>query len=305
MIGAEFYKGQGFGNQLWIYASIRCIAMRNGLDFGFIGIEQFKGKEFLDLEFGASSKKSTSSSPKYRVPDGFLTYSEEARIVHKQSGADITRTDPRILSASDGAFIDGALQSELYLSGYKAEISKWFKATSEVSNTCVISLRGGEYRGLKDVFLPRSYYVNAMRRITQLNPTVEFEVVTDDLNLAKEYFPNLKATSSGGVRIILNRIYISPKSSKIGSDFAALQRAKYLILSNSTFSWWGAYTNTNVEHVIAPKYWARHNISDGYWSQGDSLTSGWTWLDREGVFFTYDQCAAELNLYRQKEDENS
>lgn len=298
MIGAEFYSGQGFGNQLWIYASVRCIAMRNGLEFGFTGTNQFKGRDFLDLDFGKSCEKSTSNGPRYRVPKGFVRYSAENRVIHEQSGADITPVDPLILGATDGTFIEGALQAEQYLSGYKGEISRWFSATSEVSNKCVISLRGGEYRGIKDVFLPRSYYENAMKRIAQIDPDVEFEVVTDDLGLAKEFFPNLKATSSGGVKIILRRIYISPSSSKIGTDFASLQKAKYMILSNSSFSWWGAYTNKNVELVIAPKYWARHNISNGYWSQGDSLTTEWTWLDRDGNFHTYEQCAMELLNYR-------
>jgi hypothetical protein len=298
MIGAEFYKGQGLGNQLWIYASVRCIAMRNGLDFGFTGTNLFKGHEFMDLDFGNSSKKGTSDGPRNRIPKGFLKYSQETRIVHEQSGADISPVDPKILEVSDGTFIDGALQAEQYLFGFKNEITQWFSATTESSSKCVISLRGGEYRGLKDVFLSRNYYENAMKRIAQIDPGVEFEVVTDDSSLAKEFFPDLKVTSSGGVKIILNRIYISPKSSKIGNDFAAIQRAKYLILSNSTFSWWGAYTNKNVEFVIAPKYWARHNISDGYWSQGDALTSEWTWLDREGNFSTYEQCAKELLHYR-------
>jgi hypothetical protein len=298
MIGAEFYKGQGLGNQLWIYASVRCIAKRHGFEFGFTGTDQFKGHEFLSLDFGNASRKSTSNGPRNRVPKGFLKYSSETRIIHKQSGADISPVDSQILNVSDGTFIDGPLQAEYYLAGFKDDVSKWFNSTSEASEKCVISLRGGEYRGLNDVFLPLDYYLNAIDRVREIDPDVEFEVVTDDLSLANEYFPNLKATSSGGVKILFNKIYISPKSSKIGRDFAALQRAKYLILSNSSFSWWGAYTNRDTQLVIAPKYWARFNISDGYWSQGDSLTSEWSWLDRAGNFSTYEQCAAELTEYR-------
>jgi hypothetical protein len=298
VIGAEFYKGQGFGNQLWIYASVRSIAEKHGYEFGFLGTKNFKGKAFLNLDFGNQCKFGTSSGPVERIPDGFKAYLRENPEFHPVSGADITPLDRKVLNIQDGFFIDGALQSEGYIFESRDQVSKWFHIQGEQQNKCVISLRGGEYRGLSEVFLPQSYYMNAIERIKQIDPRVEFEVVTDDLQLANEYFPDLPAYSSGGVKILLGRFYFSPQSTKIGSDFAKIQSARYLILSNSSFSWWGAYTNPYVQHVIAPKYWARHNISDGYWSQGDSLTSEWEWLDRAGNFSNFQECQLELSEYR-------
>jgi hypothetical protein len=131
-----------------------------------------------------------------------------------------------------------------------------------------------------------------------IDPLCEFLVVTDDVELSKRYFPNFPIQSSGGVKIIARKYYRSPKSHLIGRDFAKIQNAKYLILSNSSFSWWGAWTNTRAEYVIAPKYWARYNVSDGYWSQGDSLTRGWVWLDRSGNFFSYQDCLEETINYK-------
>ena len=298
MIGSEFYKGQGLGNQLWVYASVRALAMQNGYEFGFLGIENFKGHDFLDLDFGISNRSGTATAPKHRIPSGFDSYQKETQILHPISGADISPLDQKLINVSDGTFLDGTFQAENYFGDLKTEVKSWFKATDQISNKCIISLRGGEYRGIKDVFLPKSYYVNAMNLIRELDPGVEFQVVTDDLELAKEYFPGIPASSSGGVKIFLGRFYFSPSSIKIGRDFKLLQTAKYLILSNSSFSWWGAYTNLHVEKVIAPKFWARFNISDGYWSQGDSLTQGWQWLDREGKLFSSETCRDELEQYR-------
>lgn len=300
MIGSEFYKGQGLGNQLWVYAVVRSLAARHGFQYGFLGTENFKGADFLDLDFGKASTKGTATKPTHRIPSGFSKYYSERQKLHPIFGVDITPADNSVLNIKDGTFLDGALQAEAYLKGYKKKISEWYRVASVQENKCIISLRGGEYRALTDVFLPRGYYYKAMEYIRAIDPTIEFEVVTDDLNLAREYFPGLHATSSGGVRILFGRYYFSPKSSLIGKDFLALQSAKYLILSNSSFSWWGAYTNSDVNKVIAPKYWARFNVSDGYWSQGDSLTSEWTWLDRFGNFSDYDQCAEELRTYRDK-----
>ncbi len=52
MICNELYNGQGLGNQLWNYALARIIAKKNGYDFSILGREKFKGKEFMELDFG-------------------------------------------------------------------------------------------------------------------------------------------------------------------------------------------------------------------------------------------------------------
>jgi hypothetical protein len=298
MIGTEFYKGQGLGNQLWVYAVVRAIAMQKGYSYGFLGTKHFKGHDFLNLDFGISESRGTATGPKQRIPEGFTAYMRERQVFHPVTAADISPLDPGILDVQDGTFLDGTFQAEEYFGSLKSQVKTWFKATNETSNKCLISLRGGEYRGLKEVFLPKSYYANAMNQIKDLDPGVEFQVITDDLKLAEEYFPGVPAISSGGVRIYLGRFYFSPSSLKIGGDFKSLQAAKYLILSNSSFSWWGAYSNPHVERVIAPKFWARFNTSDGYWSQGDSLTQGWDWIDREGKVFSSEACKNELARYK-------
>jgi hypothetical protein len=44
--------------------------------------------------------------------------------------------------------------------------------------------------------------------------------------------------------------------------------------------------NTKVKFCIAPKYWGRFNISDGYWSLEQNYTRGWIYQDREGKLST-------------------
>ena len=59
LIGTEFIKGQGLGNQLLCYVSARCIAQDNGCAFGCINPAQVgnvfhsqKGMYFMDLDLG-------------------------------------------------------------------------------------------------------------------------------------------------------------------------------------------------------------------------------------------------------------
>lgn len=294
MIGTIFHKGQGLGNQLWVYAAVRAIATRKGLSYGFVAPENFKGHAFLSLPMSTDPNPSEPT----RESDFKHRYTEKL-VRHPLSSADISPWDPQLHDVSDGTLVNGTMQSEKYLEGYRSDIAEWFETAGDYFDGCVISLRGGEYRNIKDVFLPKSYYIQAIAKIREIEPSVKFVVVTDDAALAQEYFPDFPVVSSGGVKRIW-KWYIHPKSDRIGRDFSRIQHAKYLILSNSSFSWWGAFTNRVSQLVIAPKYWARFNISDGYWSNGDSLTSGWLWLDRFGKFFTYEQCRAELAAYREK-----
>ena len=71
-------------------------------------------------------------------------------------------------------------------------------------------------------------------------------------------------------------------------DFYVVNQAKNVILSNSSFGWWCGWLNDNANLIIAPKYWARHNVSDGYWATGDAYTRGFSYMDREGNLFDYE-----------------
>ncbi len=296
MIATAFYKGQGFGNQLWVYAATRSIAHKNGYEFGFAQPELFKGKDFLSLDYGVNPNTQSLKKPPLKAPSGFKYYYKEKQVFHPTYGCDITTLDKKLLNVKDDTFIDGYMQNEGYIIQIKEQLCNWLSVAGDFYNGCTISLRGGEYKNVKNLFLAKEYYYNAMKYMMDLDSKMKFRVVTDDIQLAKEYFPNLPITSSGGVKIYCGRWYRSPKSLKIGIDFSAIQNSKYLILSNSSFSWWGAWTNKIVECVIAPKYWAEFNRSSDYWSQGGALTKGWKWLNRDGEIFTWQQCFNELKL---------
>lgn len=281
MIATEFYRGQGFGNQLWVYATVRSLATKQQLPFSILSSHRFKGKAFLDLDFGVKSCRSSSRQPKHRTPGAFQNYLREELIREPVFNFDVSTPDNRFFKLTDNTLIDGNMQSLSYISGYREEISRWFEVPGEIFDGCVINFRGGEYKGIKNVFLGTDYYAEAIAHMRSIDKDMEFLVVTDDAIKAKEYFPNFMIVSSGGVKIIAGRIYISPPSGLIGRDFSLLQNAKYLILSNSSFSWWGAWTNKIAKVVIAPKFWAAHNVSNSFWSTSDIQEPTWIWQDRK------------------------
>ncbi|HTK33041.1 MAG TPA: glycosyl transferase [Candidatus Paceibacterota bacterium] len=279
MITTELYDGQGLGNQLWCYVTTRIIALKNGYDFGIQSKERFKGKDFMAIDFGSPVSPTDIQN----------TYTESP-LYHYPSFSDIRLQDQKLITVPDGTKIDGLMQDELYIEEYKDEIRRWFTVKPEYDcrdysedNICVINFRGGGYARDMHFFLPTTYWNNCIAAMRKINPNFTFIVVSDDPATARMFFPDFKVYHWS-----------------IGKDYAVIKNARYLILSNSSFAWFPAWLSTDLKYCIAPKYWARHNISDGYWSLGYNLTKGWDYMDRKGVLHTYDACLRERDEYMLK-----
>lgn len=293
MIGTEFIKGQGLGNQLFCYVSARCIAMDLGYEFGTAGqellavnIHSRKGMYFMDMELGTPIR----DKEKYRI------YQEkESRIFRKNSVHDMTHgcyvadADEGIYKIEDDTLIYGNLQAEQYFLSHKKEIREWLKVKKEYDsyeytrdNLCVINVRGGEYADDHALFLRRKYWLDAMRNMRNIRPDMEFRIVTDDEKAAQRMLPGIEVSHGD-----------------LAKDYVTLKNARYLILSNSSFAFFPAFTSETVETVIAPKYWARHNVSDGYWASGQNIYEGFLYQDRDGKLLDAEQCRREWEAYKE------
>ncbi len=294
MIGTEFLKGQGLGNQLFCYVSVRCIAKDLGCDFGTAGQEQLavnihskKGMYFMDMDLG---------SPILDVT-GFHIYREaEERLYLKScahdmaNGCYVAGADENLYRIGDNTLIYGNLQAERYFIRHKEEIKEWLKVKAEFDsyefckdNLCIMNVRGGEYADNRALFLRRKYWLNAMKYMRSLRSDMEFMIVTDDVEAAKRLLPDIPAYHF-----------------ELAKDYVTIKNAKYLILSNSTFAFFPAFTSETAVKIIAPKYWARHNVSDGYWASEQNIYEGFVYQDRKGRLFTARECVEELEEYKGK-----
>jgi hypothetical protein len=291
MIITELYNGQGLGNQLWCYVTTRCIAKNHGYQFGIQSPDKFKGANFLHLDFGEHviGGHGPEGGPPTQLPAGIVHYYQEQAAYHPLSKADIRLHDPLLMGIPDNTKIDGNMQDEHYIAAYKEDIRQWLTIDPSYDcrdfshdNICIVNFRGGEYARHSDVFLPKRYWDDAMKNMQKINPQFKFVVITDDPTTAKRFFPDLEVYHFS-----------------IGKDYAIIHRAHYLILSNSSFAWFPAWLSKDLRYCIAPKYWARHAVSDGYWSLGYNITSGWWYQDREGVLFDHDTCVREFDAYKE------
>lgn len=285
------------GNHMWQYAVCRTVAEKLGYEWGINSSpshDYHKGMNqmyFMDVDFG---KEVSGISKEFH--ETWKTHNRDANPnISMYNPALFEIEDNTILLGHNGA-AGGIFQSEDYILGRKEDILKWFRIKDEHrehcdnklkelgvtldENTCVINFRGGEYKlpSLRiNVLVRQQYWADAINHMKAKNPNMKFIIITDDITCAKSYMP----------------FDIPAYHIDIGFDFYVVNQAKWLILSNSSFGWWCAWLNTNTNMVIAPKYWSRHNVSNGYWSTGDAYTTGFSYLDREGNLSDYETCKTE------------
>jgi hypothetical protein len=289
MITSEIYNGQGLGNQLHCYVTTRVVALDKGLPFGIMNPHKFKCLDFMDLDIGlpVTGGSGPEGGPPTTLPDGIKHYFRE-RDVRYPNGSDIRVDDPKLEVIEDDTKIDGCFQSETRILHRKEEIKQWLKVKPEndcyeyaSDDICILNFRGGDYAGIPDFFLHPNYWINAINRMLAINPKFRFIVITDDVLLASRFFPMFEVYHFS-----------------IAKDFTIIKNAHYLILSNSSFAYFPTFISERNKYILAPKYWGRHNISDGYWSCGYNIFRGYNYIDRQNVLFTFEQCDAEFKEYQ-------
>jgi len=291
MILTEIYNGQGMGNQLACYVTTRVVAKDLGYDFGIMNPHKFKCLDFMDLDFGlpVTGGSGREGGPPDTLPDGIQYYFKERYNV-LPNGANVTIDDPNLLQIPDNTKIDGIFQSENQIIHRRDEIRQWLKVKPEKDcydysdpNICIINYRGGEYASVRDFHLNGEYWEYAIKRMQTININFRFVVITDDVERASAQFPDFEV-----------------KHFDISKDFTIIKNAHYLILSNSSFPYFATLLSDTVKYILAPKYWGRYNISDGYWACGYNIFRDHVYIDREGSLFGYDECVKEFEEYKKR-----
>lgn len=176
-------------------------------------------------------------------------------------------------SVPDGTNINGYFQAEKYFKHAEDEIRKNFTFKDDVQNvanslfpkleyeTVGIHIRLGDYLYLQSnhpICTPE-YYSEALKHFMDKN--YYFIVFSDDKEMAKTIFGEAE-----------NLLYIDNDNSYV--DMCLMSMCNHNIIANSSFSWWGAWLNGNVDKkVIAPKKWFGQAYNHHY--MGDLYCDGW------------------------------
>lgn len=292
IIATELLKGQGLGNQLFCYVTVRSLAYAKGYDFAILNREIFannihsnKGMYFMDIDCGLDVSKESFQTIYHEREDRIFMGNSRHDIEH---GCYVTGVDETLLELDQSTLLYGNLQAWKYFGSYRDEIKKWLAVKPEFDcltysreNLCIINVRGGEYAGSPELFLRRKYWLDAMQKMRAIREDMEFIIITDDIDAARRILPEVEAHHFD-----------------LAKDYTIIKNAYYLILSNSTFAFFPAFTSETVKYIIAPKYWARHNVSDGYWASEQNIYDGFWYMDKKGRLFSAQECQTELAEYK-------
>jgi hypothetical protein len=169
----------------------------------------------------------------------------------------------------------GYFQSEKYFEKYSKEIINLFGPTEEIKNnllekygdilklnTVSIHIRRGDYVHLSTHHynLSMAYYKNAIEYFKGYT----FLIFSDDTKWCKNNF------------VGENFIFIENETDL--EDLYLMSFCKNNVIANSTFSWWGAYLNTNEnKKVIYPNKWFGPAYAE--WKTHDIFPENWIRLN--------------------------
>lgn len=225
------YKGR-LGNQLFRYAFLRTTARRLVVKFY---CPPWEGDSLFLLDDSREREAQVSGIDK--------TYSEP------RNNCGFNR---QALEIEDRTDIYGYFQTDKYFED-KIQVKKWYTFREEIVsllsakyNHIDFSKSAGIHLRLKDIvsdpmlgmryYIPRyNYYLQALQ---QLKYKENILIFSDDIELAKKYFKNLKG----------NIIYM--EGNRDYEDLHLMSLCHDFICSVSTFSWWAAWLNTYSDKTI-------------------------------------------------------
>jgi len=275
MIYIKFEKGQGLGNQLWNYAVLRSIANFRSIDYKVLNIENFKGKKFLDID--------ETNNPNIKTIEEDLEFAYEELFYDKKLETISSDYDRSIIDIKDNSLLKGIFQSEEYLIPNKNIINDFIKIKPNLNfqmdwdKICILNLRGGEYKRHKNLILPKSYWTNAINNIKKINSNLIFKIVTDDEKYAEKFLPEVEILRGN-----------------IEADFYNIYNAKYIIVSNSSFSYFPINLGSTPKIVIAPLYWSRFGNKYNRWSSPSNFYKDWLWQDDSGKILSHKKVLKTL-----------
>ena len=270
----------GLGNQMFQYAAARSLALAHGcqlkLDIsGFADYRLHNGYE-LDLfnikaEIASLEEVSQLVGMQPRL----------ARFVHKQLGLGksthfVERDfsfDSHFFRIKPPVYLDGYWQSYKYLEPVAAQIrgeltpkkplaDQNLKIAEQITkvNSISIHIRRGDYVANQATnkvhgFVGTEYYKKAIQSILDRVSSPYFFVFSDDLAWARN---NLG---------LVDNVTFVDHNTGVGSyeDMRLMSLCQHHIIANSSFSWWGAWLNTNPSKiVVAPRKWFANgrNVTD-------------------------------------------
>jgi hypothetical protein len=265
----------GLGNQMFQFALYKALQRqfpeeRVLLDLHcFNGYHKHRGFEIpkiFDVTYEEANWKEVAKVA-YPYPN-FQTWRFGSRILPDRKTMLKEKTDyafePTAMTRKGDTYYDGYWQHEEYFLDYREDVLRTYtfpafedernRETAHLianKNSCAIHIRRGDY--VKDKLFrdicDLDYYQTAILRMKGAAIPDLFCVFSDDASWCREHISPLLGQTEA--------IYVDWNTDGNSfQDMHLMSLCRHQIIANSSFSWWGAWLNTNKEKVvIAPRKW--------------------------------------------------
>jgi len=282
----------GLGNQLFQYAVAYSLAIKNQdvMKIDLINQSYFgysaspSGHEVMNFNIQAQIA-SADEVESFRTPYGALS---SIKRIFNQKVLKRYYHDwhPEIMALKGDVYLDGYFQSSQYFSQVSDQLCQEFTLNRSLITNCLdicnlinkercsvsVHVRRGDYvnnprnKVLRDICSP-DYFYEAINRLELEFNDVTLIVFSDDIEWVKN---NL--TWKANTIFISDMLGRNRGSLSASEELFLMSNCHHNIISNSTFSWWGAYLNQNKKKmVIAPSLWNRSQI----FNHKNIIPTGW------------------------------
>lgn len=263
----------GLGNQMFQYAVAKALAARNNdsfkMDISFYPKQTLRKYELslFNIEENIASEE---ECVELRGKEDFwfklkskLGLSIRRPVAYREELAkELTFFQESIFYLKGDVYLSGFWQNEAYFKSIREQLLANFTSKQNIcekaksllemiksSNSVSLHVRRGDYvknkisnlhHGVCDI----DYLKKAMAIIDMKVENPKYFIFSDDIEWCEEQISFLE-----------NKVFVT-KTKNAVEDLELMRFCRHNIIANSTFSWWGAWLNTNVDKlVIAPSRW--------------------------------------------------
>lgn len=281
----------GFGNQLYQYACAYAMAKRENrklyMDLSFYDGTGLQNHEVYLLDqlkiaatpvFRSSGLQKSDNIVLKRIAkvENYIRRGGKCAYYSVWSPQKYRKID--LSNEKRNVYLEGWFQSYKYFEDYQDDIrnmyqpsfpitekmQEWMKKIASTENSTSLHIRRGDYITDYGSAIGMNYYRRAMEYIQSYNSNTHFFIFSDDIEWAKE---NIKQQ---------NIHFVSDGSMNMLEEFFVMSSCKNQIISNSSFSWWAAWLNTNKNKIVVAPCIEKSKAGD--WKK-ESYPMDWYTID--------------------------
>lgn len=269
----------GLGNQMFQYAAGKALSEHSGkelkIDLSYLEqnkkqIEVFVSRPY-ELKLFPNIREDAGNFSTQNIGKAFrlFTFLRKKKLLDVFTESTMAY-EPSFFRLKTPVLIDGFFQNEQYFLPFKSAILHAFQFPSlsgkdpnnlilqDISHTMSVAVhvRRGDY--LNNLILQhhglcsKEYYTAAIERINKQYPGAKFYFFSDDIAWVKKELQQL---------VVHSFLVEGNEGRNAWKDMLLMSKCKHQIIANSSFSWWGAWLNTNTEKtVIAPEHWFANKV---------------------------------------------